>query len=46
MKKTLENFEDDSGFQKLSEASEFGEQQGETTNLETMFAELTNLLES
>ena len=46
MKKTLENFENDSGFGKLSETPEFGEQQGETTNLETMFAELSNLLES
>ena len=46
MKNTIENFGADSDFEKLAETSENGKQKGDTTNLETMFAELTNFLES
>ena len=45
MKKTIENFEDDSNFENLSETPEIGKQ-GEPGNLEILFAELTNFLES
>jgi len=46
MKKIIENYEDESGFQRPLETLEIGEQRGESKNLETMFAKLTDLLDS
>jgi len=46
MKKSLENFEEKHDFLKASTNSSIGEQQGETKNLEEMFLDLSNLLES
>ena len=46
MKKIVENYEDEFCFQTPPETLEIGEQRGESKNLETMFAKLTDLLDS
>jgi len=46
MKKIIENYEDESGFEKPLETVKLGEQRGESKNLERMFAKLTDLLDS
>lgn len=46
MKKSLESFKDKSAVIKQSTNSSIGEKQGETKNLEEMFLDLSNLLES